>query len=592
MNVTRYILTGENKPDTETLESLKLNDKYMSYATKHLFGSVSEHITSFFYKFGKAEGKNDVSIKSTNIDELYKLMKDTNMSDIDKKALLYLKINSLNAVSKLQETLSNDVINNLTKDELRDVFIQNINTDNSKVIADKLADMTKDYEKNWNTIAHTELWNAKIYGQAVSIIESSKDGINTPVYKKLEKTACKHCRKHYLNSNGTPRIFTLRELISNGTNYGKKTADWKPVLGTLHPNCMCRLVVLESGEVSPKPDLVKAESFGTRKLDKTKLRYERRMVNSNGSMHEQGFWVKDADVKEARTKKDSVEAKENPKVQDANAKGYEGEPKVSNQKAVGPNKDDGTKNIAGLNQHNGADLPNQEPQTIQVTQGDKNIELPKVEFAKLPDKRKKYFGSILGFDYATALSLKYVYGKKAALKYLEETGFNVQTEDTEKAWSNAWNEIAQYLSIANSPNEKGDYTGKVFDIIHKEAKGYNEGDYARLVNTVTGNIYPALGVYDYDKDKVVGIVTQVGNKFYSTNGANTLDDIFARWLRGKIAPGLPLVPLDLKKDLKNEDIANWFFNQIKVQSANVQDKRAKEILKKIVKELTGQKSDL
>jgi hypothetical protein len=57
---------------------------------------------------------------------------------------------------------------------------------------------------------------------------------------------CKKCHGLYLNVNGTPKVFKMSELIANGSNYGKKAADWKPCLTSLHPNCRCLL-----SEVSP-----------------------------------------------------------------------------------------------------------------------------------------------------------------------------------------------------------------------------------------------------------------------------------------------------------------------------------------------------
>lgn len=585
MDVMSYLVTGDVKPDMEVLDALNIRNK--------------EPIINAFYKYGKTEMFNNISIKDKNIEEIYKLMQHTGLSETDKKALLFIKINSLNAISNLKNNLTNQVVNEVTKDDIKNIFMKNMDVKETKDIAEKLEDATKDYEKNWKSIAHTELWNAKIYGQTASIIEHSKDGLDTLVYKKLEPNACKHCTKHYEYPSGMPKLFTLRELINNGTNYGKKVADWKPTLGTMHPHCMCRLVIPSEEKIAPSLDLIKSDEPRTaRRVDKTKLRYEKKMVVTNGIAHEQGFWVKDDEGPTPNDNKMNDEAKKNKKVQDASAQGFSGDPKVSNQKTVGPGKTNPVDvNIAGANQYTGADLAaQQEPQTIQVTQGDKNIELPVVPYASLPDKRKKYFGSILGFDYGTALSLKYIYGRKAALKYLEDTGFDVQVEDTEKSWSNAWNEIAQYLSISNTPNAKGDYTQKVFDEIHKNvgSKGTsapNEGNYARLINIVTGDLYPTLGVYDLNNDKVVGVVTQVGDKFYGTNGANTLDDIFKRWLRGKTSP-VPLVPLELKKDPSDETKGNWFFNEIKVQSANVEDKHAKEVLKKIVKELIGEQISL
>jgi hypothetical protein len=358
---------------------------------------------------------------------------------------------------------------------------------------------------------------------------------------------------------------------------------------------MCRLVVASTEEMSPSSDLAKAVPVSNRKVDKTKLRYEKKMVNDHGRMHEQGFWVKDDDGSSDKESKMSNDTPDNnAKVKDANAKKYEGDPKAANQKAVGPGKASSNSNISGMNQHNGANaVQDAEPPTIQVTQGDKDVELPTVPLANLPDKRKKYFGAILGFDYGTALSLKYIFGREKALKYLQSTGFKVDVSDSEQAWNQAWNEIEQYLCVSNTPNSSKDYQEKIFNTIQSSAAHYKEGDYARLINAVTGDMYPTLGVYDYNQDKVIGIVTQVGNNFYSNKGKYTLSDIYSKLLHTKnIESAIPLVPLDLKLDPKNTSHGDWFFNEIRLQSASVRDKDAKEILKKLVRELTGQKPDL
>jgi hypothetical protein len=581
MNVMNYVLTGENKPDESVLESLRIKDK--------------KPIVDLFYKYGKAEMLSNISIKNKNAEEIFKLISNVELSDADKKALLFIKINSLNSIDSFKNDIKKQVINEVTKNDIKNIFIKNVDANDSTTIAKKLEDLTKDYTKNWRSIAHTELWNAKIYGQAESIIEHSKDGLDTIVYKKLEPDACKHCKKHYLDSNGNPKKFTLRELIENGTNYGKKVGEWKPVLGTMHPNCMCRLVVASTEEVSPPSDLSKSVPVSTRKVDKTKLRYEKKMVNDHGILHEQGFWVKDDQgPSDSDSNAASNPSDEHAKVKDANAKKYEGDPKSPNQKAVGPGKASSNSNISGMNQHTGANVTQDtEPQTIQVTQGDKDVELPTIPLANLPDKRKKYFGAILGFDYGTALSLKYIFGREKALKYLQDTGFKVDVSDSEQAWNKAWNEIEQYLCVSSTPNSNKDYQEKIFNTIQSSASHHEEGDYARLINTVTGGMYPTLGVYDYNKDKVLGIVTQVGNTFYGNKGKYTLSDIYSKWLHtANIASAIPLVPLDLKLDPKNSSRGDWFFNEIRLQSANVRDKDAKEILKKLVRELTGQKPAL
>lgn len=58
-----------------------------------------------------------------------------------------------------------------------------------------------------------------------------------------------------------PKVFKLSELISNGTNIGRKVNEWKPTVGSTHPWCRCLLRYLpddydwsnESKTFTPKP---------------------------------------------------------------------------------------------------------------------------------------------------------------------------------------------------------------------------------------------------------------------------------------------------------------------------------------------------
>ena len=39
----------------------------------------------------------------------------------------------------------------------------------------------------------------------------------------------------------------MSELIANGTNIGRKSKDWKPVLTNIHPFCRCLLRYVSDG---------------------------------------------------------------------------------------------------------------------------------------------------------------------------------------------------------------------------------------------------------------------------------------------------------------------------------------------------------
>lgn len=66
------------------------------------------------------------------------------------------------------------------------------------------------------------------------------DGPNTLIYFDVYPAACRHCIRLYLTAGigSEPKLFTAEELIGNGTNIGRRVADWKPTIITaVHPFC-------------------------------------------------------------------------------------------------------------------------------------------------------------------------------------------------------------------------------------------------------------------------------------------------------------------------------------------------------------------
>ena len=62
---------------------------------------------------------------------------------------------------------------------------------------------------------------------------------------ELHNCDCPHCRKLYLNTDGTPKLFKLSELEANGTNIGLKPSEWKATISQAHPRCRCLLQYFE-----------------------------------------------------------------------------------------------------------------------------------------------------------------------------------------------------------------------------------------------------------------------------------------------------------------------------------------------------------
>lgn len=93
---------------------------------------------------------------------------------------------------------------------------------------------TEEWGRDWDRVARTEMMGAHERGRADAI--ANEVGLQARVAKIPEPDACRHCLRLYLE-NGRPKIFTLSQLEENGSNYGRKAADWKPTIWPTHPNC-------------------------------------------------------------------------------------------------------------------------------------------------------------------------------------------------------------------------------------------------------------------------------------------------------------------------------------------------------------------
>lgn len=83
----------------------------------------------------------------------------------------------------------------------------------------ELRKQSGDWKRDWSHIAQTEMWDAKLQGEAVAIQDKVADAV---VFKRPAADACAKCKQLYLESDGvTPKLFRMSDLLSHGTNYGK-----------------------------------------------------------------------------------------------------------------------------------------------------------------------------------------------------------------------------------------------------------------------------------------------------------------------------------------------------------------------------------
>lgn len=139
------------------------------------------------------------------------------------------------------------------KDIVRDELAQGVLRQNTmRQMARRLRDRTKDYAKDWDRVVTTELVQAQNLGAVDAIIENNPDKKQTDVYVyksgPLDGKTCKYCQKFWFIRNTTvPKVYRLSDLVSSGTNIGKKAAQWEATIGTTHPHCRHLLQELPKG---------------------------------------------------------------------------------------------------------------------------------------------------------------------------------------------------------------------------------------------------------------------------------------------------------------------------------------------------------
>ena len=122
-----------------------------------------------------------------------------------------------------------------------------------------------EWTKDWERIAVTEKVRAMNQGVADQYREEFGDPF---VFVRPGPEACPQCKKHYLGSDGFPKIFLLSKLEANGTNVGRKQREWQPVVPPQHPSCGCVLVRIPPGwGFDEDGDIVPGGEFG--KLQKS-----------------------------------------------------------------------------------------------------------------------------------------------------------------------------------------------------------------------------------------------------------------------------------------------------------------------------------
>jgi len=224
-----------------------------------IFTAENSSITTSFHLGMLAEALGATEAAKLAYPEIKQYVKAGNylpVSDRQKAALNSIKMQSFSSLKTLNGNIFADV-NKVITDKtlagqqqfLADELAQGIAERKTvSQIAHAIAEKTGDWGRNFDRIIETASQNAFETGKAAEIERKSPDE-DPLVYKQPQQGACKHCIRLYLTDGwgSQPIIFKLSALRANGDNIGRKVADWKAVVGTVHPFCRCPLSEVPKG---------------------------------------------------------------------------------------------------------------------------------------------------------------------------------------------------------------------------------------------------------------------------------------------------------------------------------------------------------
>lgn len=229
--------------------------------SKFLDKPISEDDLSFIdnaYALGMV--KNSLSVgewKELNFNQLKELASAYKLNDIEEMTLLNLKRNGLEYANGLLDSIRKDIFTKIANEEtnvLDEAKAKDIIKDrlaygkltgkSAKAIANDLGKTFDSFDKDWLTLAYTEINAAKNKAITDNLLSERKDKNfqGTRVIVLTNPDACSECIAAYRDDDGNPKIWDLDDLLGNGTNVGVERSARQPVIPPHHPNCACELM--------------------------------------------------------------------------------------------------------------------------------------------------------------------------------------------------------------------------------------------------------------------------------------------------------------------------------------------------------------
>lgn len=167
-----------------------------------------------------------------------------------------------------------DALKNLERDTLIDEMVKESTLGKVK---QQLRDTTGEAARDWQRVVLTEMSNAIGIASVDRIVSDNLNSDLDDIYVfritvKDAKT-CKYCKRFYNDTDGSPKLYRLSSLLSNGSNYGKKPNEWLAVAGATHPNERCsQTIELKPGyKLNPNGSMTYMGLAGWREYVQEKL---------------------------------------------------------------------------------------------------------------------------------------------------------------------------------------------------------------------------------------------------------------------------------------------------------------------------------
>lgn len=245
--------------------------------------SISEIEKMFYFGIYSAYlgGNKSYKAKRQDFEKWFKKEIEKPKSIQQKAALDFLKQRAFTDISGLGNKITNKVNNqfitanvstrNLLVKKVKKTSIKALKEgNNQQKLASMLREITEDWARDFSRISDYIMQEAYAYGRLAQIIDAYGEDVN--VYKQTFPKCCKDCEKNYGVPGEEPKIYTIQELLDNGTNIGRK--DQLPVIGQAHPWARSILHAIPPNSEwsdSAKRFVIKRNTQGVKRKSKAKI---------------------------------------------------------------------------------------------------------------------------------------------------------------------------------------------------------------------------------------------------------------------------------------------------------------------------------